>query len=54
MSDRQELEHRLAELRKRNPRNWALERMIHAALESIANRAVVWRALEALRGELRK
>ncbi len=31
MADRQELERGLAELRRRNPRNWALERTLRAA-----------------------
>ena len=49
MTDRQELERGLAELRKRKPRDWPLERTIRAALENLGNREVVMRALEALK-----
>ena len=48
---REELEHGLAELRKRQPRDWPLERTIRAALENLGNREVVMRALDALKGK---
>ncbi len=48
MTDRQELERGLAELRKRQPRDWPLERVIRAALENLGNREAVMRALDLL------
>ncbi len=45
---REELEHGLAELRKRQPRDWPLERAVRAALENMGNREVVMRTLDLL------
>jgi hypothetical protein len=49
---REELEQGLAELRKRQLRDWPLERAISAALENLGNREAVMRALDALKGKL--
>ena len=43
---RAELERGLVELRKKQPRDWPLERTIRAALENLSNREVVQRALD--------
>ncbi len=48
---RQELKRGLVELRKRQQRDWPLERAIRAALENVGNGEAVLRALDALRGK---
>ncbi len=48
---RAELEHGLAELRTKQPRNGPLERTIRAALENLGNHEALFRALDALKGK---